>query len=60
MLSAARGLRTGLWMKITPGTFINIIAFRISFKKESGAFSGKMMLVGIVENNKIDGYFRVG
>ncbi len=26
----------------------------------SGALSGKMLLVGIVENNKIDAYFRAG
>ncbi len=60
MLSAARGLRTGLWMKITPGTFINTIAFGIYFKKVSGSFCGKILLVRIVENNKIDGYIRPG
>ena len=32
-----------------------------SFKeKGSGALSDKMLLVRIVENNKIDAYFRVG
>ncbi len=26
----------------------------------SGALSGKMLLVRIIENNKVDAYFRVG
>ncbi len=37
-------------------------SFMISTKNlyfGSGAFSGKMLLVRIVENNKIDAYFRV-
>ncbi len=29
-------------------------------KRGSGALSGKMLLVRIVENNKIDAYFRAG
>ncbi len=34
-----------------------ILYFRIF---GSGALSGTMLLVGIVENNKIDNYFRAG
>jgi len=33
---------------------------QIFLKIESGALSGKMLLVRIVENYKIDDYFRAG
>ena len=32
----------------------------IGKKIGSGALSGKVLLLGIVENNKIDAYFRAG
>ena len=35
-----------------------IYLYHPSWKKGSGALSGKMLLVWIVENNKIDDYFR--
>ncbi len=33
---------------------------RIRTENGSGALSGKMLLVRIIENNKIDAYFRSG
>ncbi len=37
----------------------SVFAIRI-IKKGSGALSGKMLLVRIVENNTTDAYFRLG
>ena len=38
----------------------NCTVSKLYVKRGSGAFSGKILLVRIVENNKIDAYFRAG
>ncbi len=53
-----------VWL-ITCTLGINVLKIKVQSKRfmlnlGSGALSGKMLLIRIVENNKIDDYFRTG